>query len=105
MSKSIVDMFSSSQSSVNNSSVVVWGMSVWHAASFPILESDERSFLKAILGVDIRISESFTPWRHKCSTQLIVVLQVMLRFVLRFYASSEKDKKTNCYDPKCYWDH
>jgi len=80
-------------------------MSVWHEASFPILEIDERSCPKAIRGVDIRISESFTPWRHKRSTQFIVVLQVMLRCVLRFYAISEKDKKTNGYDPKCYWDH
>jgi len=80
-------------------------MSVWHAASFPILEKDERSFLKETLGVDIRISESFTPWRHKCSTQLIVALQVMLRIVLRFYSGSEKDKKTYDYDPKCYRDH
>jgi len=61
MSKSSVDMFNSSQSSLNKLSVVVWGVSVWHAASFPVLEIDELSFLKAILGVDIRISESFTP--------------------------------------------
>jgi len=98
MSKSSVDMFSSSQSSANVSPVVVWGISVWPAASFPILKSDERIFLREIVGVDIRMSESFTPWRHKYSTQLIVALQVILRltFVLLYSWKSWNNTKVIC---------
>jgi len=100
MSKSSVDMFNSSQSSANKSSVDVWGISVWHAASFPILRSDERIFRREIVGVYIRISESFTPWRHKYSTQLIVALQVMLRlsFVLLY---SWKSNNKYGYEHEC----
>jgi len=55
--------------------------------------------------IEQSLSAAKLPWRHKCSTQFIVVLQVMLLFVLCFYAISEKDKKTNGYDPKCCWNH
>jgi len=90
MSRSFIDKFSSSQSSANQSSGLVWDISVWQATCFPNVIRGEHNFLTETVGFDTKISEKFIPRCSRYLTQLLVALVDVLHLNFLCYVVPEK---------------